>query len=420
MISVLRYGADASIRLELPPEVLVANCDAPRGDPLTNVHEATTRVLLDPLDFPSLSLAALPGDRVAIALEAGVPQVAAIVGSIVELLLAAGVAPTDITVLRTEADLEIATADPLGELPEEIRGHIGSQIHQPGSRDSLSYLGASTDAKPIYINRFIHDADLVVSIGCLRLSDSPGYYGVHTGVFPTFSDTASLDRYRSAKLASPAERKRLATLVDEVSWLLGVRFNLQIVPGAGDDVLHVLAGDAGAVARAGSQLCEDAWTYWVPHRANLVVATIEGDATQQTWDNVARALFATSHVVREEGAVAICTELAQRLGPGMQRIVGDEDLDAVLSEIRQYHPSDALPAAELVQALQRGKVYLISRLDDELVEDLGISPIQSEQVARLATRYGSCILLANAQYAMARPRLEDVDEVPAVKGKLRK
>ena len=420
MISVLRYGIDSSLRLELAPEVLVANCDAPRGEPLTHVAEATSHALAGPLDFPSLSLAAVPGDKVALALEAGVPQAAAIVGRVVEVLIAAGVDAADITVIRTGADLETGAADPIGQLSEDVRSRIGSQVHKPGNRESLSYLGASTDAKPIYINRIIHDADLVISIGCLRLSDSPGYYGIHTGVFPTFSEAASLDRYRSAKLASPTERKRLATLVEEVSWLLGVRFSVQVVPGAGSDVLHVLAGDAAAVFRAGSQLCEDAWTYWVPHRADLVVATIEGDATQQTWDNVARALFATSHVVREEGAVAICTELAQKLGPGLQRIVGDEDLDAVLSEIRQYHPSDALQASEVVHALQRGKVYLVSRLDDELVEELGMSPVTGEQVSRLASRYGSCILLGNAQYAMARPRLEDHDEVPAVKGKLRK
>ncbi len=420
MISVLRYGTDSSLRLELAPEVLVAHCDAPRGEPLANVADATTRALADPLDFPSLSQSALPGDKVALALEPGVPQAAAIVTRVVEVLLAVGVDAADITVLRTEADLETGAVDPISQLTEVVRSRIGSQVHNPGNRESLSYLGASTDAKPIYINRIIHDADLVISIGCLRLSDSPGYYGIHTGVFPTFSETANLDRYRSAKLASPAERKRLETLVDEVSWLLGVRFNVQVVPGAGTDVLHVLAGDADAVFRAGSQLCEDAWTYWVPHRADLVVATIEGDATQQTWDNVARALFATSHVVREEGAVAICTELAQKLGPGLQRIVGDEDLDAVLFEIRKYHPSDALPASEVVHALQRGKVYLISRLDDELVEELGMSPVTGEQVSRLASRYGSCILLANAQYAMARPRLDDLDEVPAVKGKLRK
>ena len=46
---------------------------------------------------------------------------------------------------------------------------------------------------------------------------------------------------------------------DEAGWLLGARFTIQVVPGGGDDVLAVLAGDLDAVCRAGSQRCEDAW-----------------------------------------------------------------------------------------------------------------------------------------------------------------
>jgi nickel-dependent lactate racemase len=402
MISTLRYGCDSSLRLEVASDALVAHCDAPRGRPLADVAAAVDRALADPIGSPRLAQAALPGDKVVLALAEGVPHAATIVARTVEALVAAGVGEADITVVRTLLDSQIAP-DPLAELRQQLRGAIACRTHDPASRPALGYLAASADGEPIYINRAIHDADLVISIGCLRVDESLGYYGIYSCVFPTFSDEASIERYRSPKSSQSRERQRLRQAADEVGWLLGLHFTIQVVPGAGGDVLHVLAGELDAVFREGCRRCEEAWSYSVPQRASLVVATIEGDAAEQTWNNVARALSAASRAVSDDGAVAVCSELAERIGPALQRVVGADDLDAALRDIARHKPADALAAAELVRALKRGKVYLLSQLDEELVEELGMMPVEAEQLSRLAARYDSCIVLANAQYAQARP-----------------
>ena len=81
-------------------------------------------------------------------------------------------------------------------------------------------------------------------------------------------------------------------------------------------------------------------------------------------------------------------ELASGLGPALQRIVGADDPDEALDEIDPVLPADAVVAGQLVHALKRGKVYLVSRLDDELVEDLGISPVDREHIGhRHALRF---------------------------------
>jgi nickel-dependent lactate racemase len=418
MISILRYGADSSLRLELKSEALVAHCAAPRGEPLSDVASAVDRALAEPLDFPPLAQAALPGDSVVLALAPGVPRAAAIVARTIDVLLANGVRAQDITLLRTQADVESGAPDPLDELTGDVRSAVVDKIHDPTRRDSLSYLGASSHARPIYINRAIHDADLVIPIGCLRLEESLGYHGINSSIFPTFADAANADRYRSLGSSEAPRRQRLRKQADEVSWLLGLRFTIQVVPGAGAQILHVLAGDVQAVFREGRWRCDEAWSYGVPERASLVVATIEGDGTQQTWENVGRALAAAALTVAEPAAVAICCDLAERPPAALQQIAGADDLEEALLDIGKHKPADALAAMELVHALQRGKVYLLSRLDEDLVEELGMSPVAAEQISRLASRYDSCIVLANAQYAVARPRAERTEEQPASRPKL--
>src|SRR5437763_1305286 len=106
MVCVLRYGIDSSVSLELSAEVLLADCKAPRGEPLMDVAGTLARNLASPLAYPPLALAVVPGDRVVLALDHGVPRAAALVAGVVQVLLGAGVAAEDITILRTRADVE--------------------------------------------------------------------------------------------------------------------------------------------------------------------------------------------------------------------------------------------------------------------------------------------------------------------------
>ena len=48
---------------------------------------------------------------------------------------------------------------------------------------------------------------------------------------------------------------------------------------------------------------------------------------------------------------------------------------AALRHSRRDNPADALPAAQLAQVLDNQRVYLLSRLDAGLVEDLDMVPL---------------------------------------------
>jgi nickel-dependent lactate racemase len=198
--------------------------------------------LARPLEFPPLVQAAVPGDKVVLALDRGVPQAATIVARTIATLLSAGVTPQSITLVRAIADADSGAPHPLALLLPEVRELIGDAIHDPNNREALSYLGAGANAKPIYIDRFLHDADLVIPIGCLRPAEALGYYGIASGIFPAFSDTATQGRYRAAIAGDSAQHARLCKRAHEAAWLLGAQFTIQIVPGGGDRVLYVLAG----------------------------------------------------------------------------------------------------------------------------------------------------------------------------------
>ena len=77
-----------------------------------------------------------------------------------------------------------------------------------------------------------------------------------------------------------------------------------------------------------------------------------------------------------------------------------------MREIRKQRMIDVLPATELVRTMDRASVVLLSRLQSEQVEPLGVAPVANiGELTRLSSRFPSCILLSSAQYATVK--LED-------------
>ncbi len=402
MESILHYGRSSQIRLDVADETLVAYCDGPRGAPIESPSLAIELALESPLDFPPLSQAITPGDRVTIALGQGVPRVAELLPPVVQALLGCGVSPDMITVLRAPSPSNGAAEDPRAGLSSELKEAISLVEHLPTSRNEHAYLATTAEGRTIHLNRVLCEADVVIPIACMQSGPAGGSYGA--GLYPTFSTQETIERYRNPSLANSdseiAERARHEA--NEVAWLLGVLFAIQTVPGQGGTLLSVVAGMYEAATRRADELYREAWNFSVPQRAGLVVAAIEGDDSEQTWENVGRAIAAASHVVADEGIIAVLSEVAIEPGEGVRRVHDFENPRQALRELRKVRPVDVFPAIQLARALSRARVYFHSRLSEGVIEELGMAPVdEAEDIARLASRHSSCVVLSNAQHTVA-------------------
>jgi len=413
MISTLKYGNNASLHFELPEGALVANCAAPVGlnnaDTVANAQKAVQA----PLDFPPFRQATVLGDHVVVALGPSVPQAADVVAAIVPELLSGGASAEDITILCEPADADGAYQDPRVRLPEELRETVQLAMHDPAHQNSLSYLAADAQGAPIYLNRLLCDADLVIPIGCLRVEDSinrnggPGIW--NDTLYPTFSDRTTLDHFAPNGVSlTPGQMAHRLKQVDQVAWLLGVLITAQVVPGANESTLQVLAGTPNTVFHDGRMRCRSAWQHKVPRRASLVVAGLAGGKSSQTWANVGRALEAALRIVSDDGAIVLCTQLEEKLGPALKILSHSNDSEAAQSHLRKQRSADAPLARQLAEPLDHVTVYLLSRLAEDVVSPLGFAHVDSPQeIVRLATHYDSCILLPDAQYAWPTVAGED-------------
>ncbi len=401
-MTILRYGTDSSVALQFAAGVPLELCGTPQGVPLVNPAVAVAAALEQPLEYPPLAKTTTPGDRVVVALGPELPQVAQVTAAIVQALMASGIDPDGITILRNEVDVAAGMDNPLGLVPGPAVERIRLLTHDPANRRNLAYLAATEGGEPILLNRLFTDADVVLPVGCMQRERSAGYFGIHTTIYPEYSDQHTQARFRKRDcFTGNGHHRELQHEVNHVAWLLGVNFSLQVVPAAGDGILNVLAGQSDVVRRQCRELYRTAWNRSVAQRASLVVAAIEGAQRQQTWENLGRVLEIASRLAEEDGAIAICCELAAAPGPAVQRLLGAPSREEAVRQIRRDNPRDALPALQLARALETNRIYLLSRLDPGLVEDLEMIPIDApEDLVRLAQRNSSCLVLANAVHAM--------------------
>ena len=145
MTQQLRYGHSLTLPLDVSPEALVADFTSIPGEVLDDPAAAVAAALLDPLGYPPLPRAVVPGDRITIAVAPGVPQMPAVVAGVVHTLMSAGIRPADIVVLKPRSS---GADDWLAQrLPADAKA-VTIATHDPADKGGLSYLAAFAMPSP--------------------------------------------------------------------------------------------------------------------------------------------------------------------------------------------------------------------------------------------------------------------------------
>lgn len=408
----LRVGA-STCGLHLREDRLIAHCGRSRNGRVPPVADAIAQVLEHPLGYPSLRESVLEEDRVVLAVDHSVPSARELIRGVILHLRSGGHRGAITVLLGADSGLESAVRGMV--LAEEFVG-IEVHTHDPSNRSAVAYLAADRAGRPVYLNRLLCDADLLISMNCLRVAGSPSYWGVRAGVFPEFADIAAYQRYRAPSASiSRVRGTRRAVEAARAHWLLGARFTVQVVPGDDATILEVLAGDLDAVRSVGRERVAAEWRCEVSRRADLVIAALSGDPAWHTWENLARAMSAALSVVAEQGAIVLCTELSEPPGPGLRRWSDSHDLAEVRRFVERDPSPDGLFTWQVAKSLRDRRVYLQSRLAPDVIEDLGLTPISDfHEIQNLCDRSPSCVLISNAQFARPRQTRNPSRDVAAI------
>jgi len=381
----IEMGEGAEVEVFSPPAGLSAHA-----------AEAALRAALEaPQGYPPLRQNVVPGDRVAIALDPDLAGPRAILDVVTDVLEAAGVEPDAITIVEAVRHNDPPVSGERGEVFE---------VHDPSDRDRLAYLATTAKGSRVYLNRTLTDADVVIPVGLLRRDPLVGSHGPWSVLFPGLSDAETRASHRLSRDAG-------ATADDEafeVGWLLGSQFQVGVVPGS-DGPAGFVAGVAEDVRDAGLAAVERAWSFRPEARAEAVVVGVgDADSPGDLHDLVAALMVATK-LVRRGGRIVALSRVGGELGPALGRLASAGDEERTRKVLRGHEAdADYALARGLLDVLDWADVYLLSRLDPDAVENLGLIPLdRPEEGARLASRASSCHLVSRADRVFAEVRDPD-------------
>ncbi|MGB7325682.1 MAG: hypothetical protein WBD31_12480 [Rubripirellula sp.] len=387
-----------------------------------DVAAATFIALQKPDDFPPLQSAIVPGDRVTLAVDPNVPQIAEVIRGVVR-----GIASTDAGGLDVVVWDE-ATDETIEAIKAEVSPTSRVVRHRSADRRSLGYLAADESADPIYLNRLLVDADFVLPIMAGRPAMDARPCDL-TGVYPWFADSLARARYRDS---APHATKANAKMAAETTWLLGVQIMICVNPSVDGQASEVLAGTIEAIEKRLHIESSDEPDF--PPPAPIVVASLDGDRQQQTWANAARAATAAMDRVLPGGTIVLWTDITESPSDALIRRANQDDADEQADELADQHDAnsddsdsdggdsdtdnnaqneshdgdDEFPRWDDSIAISRlfaditaeYRLLIHAAIDDQVIEAMGMGSVaDGAGLCRLSKSFDGCGVLRAAQFA---------------------
>jgi nickel-dependent lactate racemase len=396
---VLPYGNDQRFECEIESDRLVAEHAAPRPNSL--YKKELLAALRAPIDDPSIDQAVIPGDRVTLALDRHTPGAAGLVAGIWEVLAPRGIDADKFTVIQPATRLESQLPDPRAELPEDVRAQVRWTLHDPARKNGCVYLASTATGERVYMARDVVDADFLMSAGPIAFDPLMGYRGTNSVFYPGLSSTEAMQRTQGQGHLElgPNESRPLRELIDEIGWLLGNPFTIQVIPAATGGVSRVLAGVCEPVFKEGKKLLAQQWHVEVNERPEVVIAGIDHEIGPHAWEQLGAAAEVGRSLVARGGKIVILSDLEAELPQGLELIRNSESARDAIRPLRKQAPPDLVCATQIASAADWAHIYLLSGLADDVVDELFLTPVSNEtEVRRLLNNETRCLFLEAAQF----------------------
>ena len=393
-----------SITLDIPSS---AEDDFPgaESDSNRNLSARIIEALNNPLGLPPVHQCVVPGDQVVIVTDPETPHLTDVIVHVWEALNDIGEEGVNLTLLFPEDPSNSEWNSIVSVLPLDLREKISVQVHDPSNEESRCYLASSANGERIYLAKELIDADLIINIGMIGYDSLLGYKGTTSSIYPAMSDASTIQEARRLghHELSPDDQRPLRDLIDEIGWLLGTQFAVQVVPSITNSEPQVYCGMSDQVFEQGKQFltktCRIEKTF---QEDDLLLVSIPGGKTPFDWTHLGAASEVASHLMPQGGRVAIVADCTEPTGSAATMLRRCDEPDELIKPLSLEPPEDGISTLQLIRALQKIRLYLYSPLPDAVVEELGMQPLSNEvELRRLIDSVNEVHVIPNVNYGCA-------------------
>lgn len=282
------------------------------------------RALQSPIGLPRLAQLARPGMRVALVIDddSRPTPVRLLVPPVLAELERGGVDLGQVTVVPA-----LGVHRPMAE--EEVARRIGPgwlgrlRWESPDCDDPerLAFLGTTSRGTPVYVNRTVAEADLVVSIGCIEPHIIASFGGGYKNLFPGVAGRATIAHNHSLNcrpesfnnVGRPIEQNPMRLDLEEAGKMVKPPvFIINAVLNSRLEVVRVVAGHPIAAHREGAQTSAAIYGVRVPGEADVVIAS--SHPMDQDLRQGVKALANTVRALKPGGVMIVLVRAEEGVG----------------------------------------------------------------------------------------------------------
>lgn len=347
--------------------------------------------LNEPLEYPGVERAVVPGDRIAIVVDPETPCWADIIAALRKRLLSAGI---ESDAIRVVLNREISEQDLPANLSSAAVGTVIS--HSEAMQGRSVYLASTAEGQRIYLPEEIGEADFIISVGPFGFDEQWGYRGTCSIIYPCFASQEEQAKFHtgSQQDLTPETSRGTRQTIDEVGWLLGLQYTVQVIPSGAGKLGHVISGANDAVYREAVNLLDRHWRIQNKNRVETVVISLPTEPGCNLWQAITRTCNAARSLVQPHGRAMLLTDLKELPRELIDPLTMCDDLNDAMRLLNSLDSPEAKALRAMVSLAQSSRLYLLSELEPDLLENLYCIPLANQDEMRRAIQGAdSCALL---------------------------
>ncbi|HEX8992645.1 MAG TPA: nickel-dependent lactate racemase [Anaerolineales bacterium] len=291
--------------------------------PAADPREEVLRALAHPIGASRLTDLARAGTKVAIVIDDGSrpTPVGQILPAVVAELETVGVARAEMALVPALGLHRPMTQAEIAERTGMEPGAFQTVTHHCDDPEQLRFLGTTSRGSPVWINRTVADADLVVSIGCIEPHLIASFGGGYKNIVPGVAGRATVAHNHSLNctpgtfnmVGQPIDRNPMRLDLEEACRMLGGQvWIVNAILNHCKEIVRVVAGDPIAAHRAGVEVSARLYGVKIPRPVDVVIT--DSHPMDQDLRQGVKALANAIRAVRPGGVLITLVRAEEGMG----------------------------------------------------------------------------------------------------------
>jgi len=282
--------------------------------------------------------------------------------------------------------------------PDKLEEIVGREVleeydvvyHDAEGPEMVSF-GRTSRGTSVMVNRLVGEADFKISTGLIEPHFFAGFSGGRKSIMPGVSARESIfgnhgyrmiddPRARAGILeGNPVHEDAL-----EHANRAGLNFIVNVILNRDRRIGKIVAGDPTKAHEIGVEVDRRIVGVRFERKADVTITTNSGYPLDLDLYQTVEGIDTASTITRDGGCIIVASECSSGIGPEKFRetYIEARSPDEVLGNIREDGPFEAQWQNQILARVQKNhKIYLVSSLQNRVVEEFMIKPADSVESA---------------------------------------